>query len=148
MSRVLEGRNRATPSEMASYVDEFEKLEKEKLDRKMAYMAECAKISARQKDLCDDAKGGGLNGKVLRATVKQRALERKAQAIEESLEDDDAELLRDIREALGDYADLPLGQAAVNRDDERTAAVVGAVKASLTPAEQDDWDRAAPAGSA
>ena len=148
MSRVLEGRNRATPSEMASYVDEYEKMEKEKLDRKMAYMAECAKISARQKTLVDDAKGAGLNGKVLRATVKQRALERKAEAIFDDLEDDDAELLRDIREALGDYADLPLGAAAVNRDDERTAAVVGAVKSSLTPKEQEEWDKAAPAGSA
>lgn len=148
MSRVLEGRNRATPSEMASYVDEFEKLEKEKLDRKMAYMAECAKISARQKDLCDDAKGAGLNGKVLRATVKQRALERKAAAIVEALEDDDADLVRDIREALGDFADLPLGAAAVDRDDERTAAIVNAVKADLKPGEMDDWDRAAPAGSA
>lgn len=148
MARVLEGRNRATPSEMASYVDEYEKMEKEKLDRKMAYMAECAKISGRQKSLVDDAKGAGLNGKVLRATVKQRALERKAEAVFDDLEDDDAELLRDIREALGDYADLPLGAAAVASDDERTSAVVKAVKGSLTPSEQSDWDSAAPAGSA
>jgi uncharacterized protein (UPF0335 family) len=148
MVRVLEGRNRATPSEMASYVDEYEKMEKEKLDRKMAYMAECAKISGRQKALVDDAKGAGLNGKVLRATVKQRALERKAEAILEELEDDDAELLKDIREALGDYADLPLGKAAVASDDERTAAVVKAVKSDLSPKEQEDWDKAAPAGSA
>ena len=111
-------------------------------------MAECAKISGRQKSLVDDAKGAGLNGKVLRATVKQRALERKAEAVFDDLEDDDAELLRDIREALGDYADLPLGAAAVASDDERTSAVVKAVKGSLTPSEQSDWDSAAPAGSA
>jgi uncharacterized protein (UPF0335 family) len=148
MARVLEGRNRATPDEMASFVDAYEVMEREKLDRKMAYMAECAKIAGRQKDLVDDAKGQGLNGKVLRSVVKARALERKADAVYEELEDDDANLHKDIREAIGDYADLPLGAAAVASDDERTSAVVKAVKGSLTPSEQSDWDSAAPAGSA
>lgn len=148
MARVLEGRNRATPDEMASFVDEYEKMEREKLERKMAYMAECAKISGRQKELVDDAKGQGLSGKVLRSIVKARAYERKAAAIEEALEDDDGQLFVDIREALGDYADLPLGQAAVASDDERTKAVVNAVKADLSDKEQEAWDRAAPAGNA
>lgn len=149
MARVLDGgRNRASPDEMASFVDEYEKMEKEKLDRKMAYMAECAKIAGRQKDLVDDAKAQGLDGKVLRSVVKARAFERKADAVYEALEDDDAALHKDIREALGDYADLPLGAAAVASDDERTSAVVNAVKRDLKPSEQDDWDKAAPAGRA
>jgi uncharacterized protein (UPF0335 family) len=133
---------------MASFVDEYEKMEAEKLQRKMAYMAECAKIAGRQKDLIDDAKGQGLNGKVLRSIVKARSFERKAEEVFDTLEDDDANLFKDIREALGDYADLPLGQAAVANDDERTAAVVNAVKADLKPTEQDAWEKAAPAGSA
>lgn len=148
MARVLEGgRNRANPSEMASFVDEYEKLEREKLQEKMAYMERCAKISARMKDVLEDAKSQGLKGNVLKSVVKARAYERKAAAIEEALEDDDASDFKDIREALGDYADLPLGAAAVDRDDERTAAVVKAVKADLKPHEQDEWDRAAPVGS-
>lgn len=155
MTRILEGRNRANADEMASFVDKYEEFEREKLARKMAYMAECAKISGRQKDLVDDAKSQGLKGNVLKAIVKARAHERKAAAIEEALEDDDARDFQDIREALGDYADLPLGAAAVAREeddgddgDERTSAIVNAVKSDLSDSEKDDWDKAAPAGNA
>jgi hypothetical protein len=151
MARILEGRNRANPDEMASFVDKYEELEKEILREKMSYMERCRRIREQQKDLLDDAKDQGLPKNVVKAVVKARDLERKVESLLEEMEDDAAQLFKDIREALGDYADLPLGQAAVSReeqDDERTAAVVNAVKNDLTDKEQEDWDKAEPKGNA
>jgi uncharacterized protein (UPF0335 family) len=136
---------------MASFVDKSEELEKEALREKMTYMERCRRIREQQKDLLDDAKGQGLPKNVVKAVVKARDLERKIEALQEELEDDAAQIFKDIREALGDYADLPLGAAAVAREedgDERTAAVVNAVKNDLSDDEQSAWEKAAPAGSA
>lgn len=151
MARILEGRNRANADEMASFVDKFEELEKEKLREKMSYMERCRRITEQQKELLDDAKSQGLPKNVVKAVAKARELERKIEALVEDLEDDAHQIFKDIREALGDYADLPLGQAAVSReeeDDDRTSAVVNAVKSDLSDDEQDDWDKAAPSGTA
>lgn len=150
-ARILEGRNRANADEMASFVDKYEELEKEALREKMTYMERCRRIREQQKDLLDDAKGQGLPKNVVKAVVKARDLERKIEALQEELEDDAAQIFKDIRDALGDYADLPLGAAAVAREDEaddRTAAVVNAVKNDLSDDEQSAWEKAAPAGSA
>ncbi|WP_434712947.1 hypothetical protein NMA58_08175 [Rhizobium sp. YTUHZ045] len=152
MARVLEGRNRANPSEMASFVDKFEELEKEILREKMSYMERCRRIRKEQSDLLDDAKSQGLPKNVLKAVVKARDLERRAESIMEELEDDAQQVFKDIREALGDFADLPLGAAAVEReetsDDDRTAAIVGAVKSDMSEDEQTAWDAAAPKAEA
>lgn len=150
-SRILEGRNRANADEMASFVDKYEELETEKLREKMSYMERCRRITEQQRELLDDAKGQGLPKNVVKAVVKARDLERKIEALQEELEDDAAQIYKDIRDALGDYADLPLGAAAVAREDDadgRTAAVVSAVKNDLSDDEQQAWEKAAPVGSA
>ncbi len=151
MTRILEGRNRANADEMASFVDKMEELETEKLREKMAYMERCRRIQTQINELLDDAKGQGLPKNVLKAVVKARDLERKADAVMEALEDDAQQIFKDIREALGDFADLPLGAAAVEReevtDDERTAAIVGAVKDDMTDEEQKAWEKADPTAS-
>ncbi|MEH7904045.1 GapR family DNA-binding domain-containing protein [Rhizobium laguerreae] len=77
MARVLEGRNRANADEMASFVDKYEELEKEKLREKMTYMERCRRISEQQKELLDDAKSQGLPKNVMRGVVKLRDLQRK-----------------------------------------------------------------------
>ncbi len=152
MARVLEGRNRTNPDEMASFVDKFEELEKEKLREKMSYMERCRRIQTQINELLDDAKDQGLPKNVLKGVVKAREFERKADAVMEALEDDAQALFKDIRQALGDFADLPLGAAAVEReetsDDDRTAAIVGAVKDDMTEDEQAAWDKAAPKADA
>lgn len=150
MTRVLEGRNRANADEMASFVDKYEELEREKLREKMTYMERCRRISEQQKELLDDAKSQGLPKNVMKGIVKLRDLQNKIEAIADNFEDDQLQVFKDIREALGDFANLPLGAAAVEReevtDDDRTSAIVGAVKKDLTDKEQESWDEAAPAG--
>ncbi|WP_420408656.1 hypothetical protein [Hoeflea sp.] len=144
-ARILEGRNRANSDEMASYINRIEELDAELLREKMAYMERARRIQENKKAVLDEAKEDGLSKKAVRAVVKVRELERKAEAAREDLEDDDAATFDDIREALGDFADSPLGQAAVERD-ETTNSVIDAVKGDLSDEEQDEWDQAAPDG--
>lgn len=138
MARVLEGRNRATADEAASFVDEFDRLEQER-ERKLDELdAEFkakkrdvnAKINADQRSILTDAKKVGVKKGVIRALADpqkrrrkameqlERANERADDAIE-ALETEDQDFARDIRQALGeDFAGLPLGQAAVEREEK------------------------------
>jgi len=152
MARVLEGRNRATADEAASFVDEFDRLEQErerKLDEidaefKAKKREVNAKINADQKSLLTDAKKVGVKKGVIRALADPQKRRRKAQEDLEranekadeaitALEAEDQDFAKDIRKALGDdFAGLPLGQAAVEREeaepkqDPATAAIVDA----------------------
>ena len=113
---------------------------------KTAHLERCRKIRQEQKELLDDAKSQGVTKQVVRSVVKARALQSKIAALEENLEDDDRQLFKGIREVLGDFADSPLGVAAVEREeaqqDPTTAAVVDAVKVSMT---EEEWNAAGPA---
>lgn len=166
MSAIHERPNRASPSEAASFVEEFDRLEQVREEKLRLIEAELkAKKRAIQKEvnddqkvLLDDAKKQGVNKGIIRALSDAQKIRRKAEALIEKadgkldgLEDDDREFAVDIRTALGDdFASFGLGAAAVEKDetkndqDETTAAVVNAVKASMS---QDDWDAAAPSGA-
>jgi hypothetical protein len=118
MTRILEGKNRATPSEAASFVDQFEELEAEIASERGTFMAKCKAIRERQKDLLEDAKSQGVGKGLVKSIAKARELEAKAKAIRDEMEDDDRAFFIDIRKALGDdYSALPLGAAAVARED-------------------------------
>lgn len=142
--RILEGRNRATPSEAGSFVDQYEEFEKQIAALSIEHMNKVRKVREQQGELLDDAKSKGVPKKVVKAIAKARELESKAKALIDDLEDDDQSFAVDIRKALGDFADLPLGSAAVEKED-RTAGIVDAVKASMT---EDEWARHAPGGTA
>ncbi|MBC6714740.1 DUF2312 domain-containing protein [Aurantimonas sp. DM33-3] len=126
-------KNRADQGEMRDIVERIEKLNGEKESERGTYMQRCAKINERIDQVLEEAKDKGLPKKVVKAVLKARDLERRADAQFDALEADDAELFHDIREALGDFADSPLGAAAVQREesgqDETTAAIVGAIEA-------------------
>lgn len=132
MARILEGRNRANADEAASFVDKFEELEKEIREEKAASAGRIAGIKKRQSALLDDAKSQGVEKKIVRAAVKLRALQRQLDTAVEDLEADDKAFVIDIRKALGDFADTPLGAAAAaaedSEQDETTAAIVSAVQ--------------------
>lgn len=144
MAGKLEGRNRASADEAASFIDKFEELEKQVDSLRGEFMAKVKKVREAQSELLDDAKSQGVAKKVVKTVVEARRLEAKAKEKMEDLEDDDRVMAVDIRKALGDYADLPLGAAAVDREDRTTSAIVGAVRKSMT---DDEWDKAAPAAA-
>lgn len=160
MARVLEGRNRATADEAASFVDEFDRLEQErerKLDEldaefKAKKREVNSKINGEQKSILTDAKKVGVKKGVIRALADPQKRRRKAQedlerAIEkadeaiEALEAEDQDFAKDIRKALGDdFASLPLGAAAVEREEARPEAGVDPVAAAAGKA----WEDAEP----
>jgi uncharacterized protein (UPF0335 family) len=153
MAKIIEGRNGASDEALKDYIAKYEAMEAEKLSSKMSHASVCAKISARQKDLLDEAKSAGVNKKSFKAVIKVRDLERKVDAAREELEDDEMETFDDIMEVLGDFGDLPLGQAAASKgkkakagddddgQDATTSAIVDAVKADMADSE---WEKAAP----
>lgn len=165
-TRVHERPNRASAKEAASFVEEFDRLEQvreEKLrqldaDFKAKKRAIQKEVNTDQKVLLEDAKKQGVNKGIIRALSDAQKIKRKAEVLIEKadgkldgLEDDDRDFAVDIRSALGDdFASFGLGAAAVEKEDakgaqdETTAAVVNAVKNSMS---QDDWDNAAPAGA-
>lgn len=130
MAEKLDGRNRATADEAASFVDEHERLETEIAREKAEFMNRCKKYRDEQKENLDDAKSQGVAKGLVKDLVKTRALEAKVKAIRDGLDDDQAAFFVDIRKALGDFADTGLGAAAVERNEEQdptTAAIVQAV---------------------
>lgn len=141
MARILEGRNTPTPQEAASFVDKYEELEAKIDALKIEHMNRCRSVREEMKELLDEAKGLGLAKGTVKAIVKARSLEAKAKEAIADLEDDEKEYAVSIRKALGDFADLPLGAAAVEREegDETTSAVVNAVRGSMT---DEEWQRA------
>lgn len=142
MARILEGSNRPTPDEAASFLARFEELEAAVEAEKSKFMLACKAIRAEQKDLLDDAKSQGIAKGVIKAIHKARTFEAKAKAAIEDLDEaDDRDYALDIRKALGDFADLPLGAAAVatGKPDDVTPAVVKAVRDDMSDAE---WAKA------
>lgn len=78
------------------------------------YMARCKSVRELITQSYDRAKDAGIPKRELRAVIKTRELERKIESLREELEDG-AETFDAIRVALGDLADLPLGDAALKR---------------------------------
>jgi uncharacterized protein (UPF0335 family) len=90
--------------------DEFEKLESEK----GTYMAAAKAIRARIKDVYQTANSMGIDKTALKAVINRRVLERKIAMGRDDLEADSRDKYDLIRDALGDFASTPLGEAATD----------------------------------
>lgn len=161
--KVHERQNSATPSEAASFVEEYDRIEQSREVKLAELDAEFKKkkrdinkaVNADQKAILEDAKKVGVKKNIIRAIAQghkgkrlaHEAFERKVERADEllsQLEDDDRSQAVSIIDALGsDFASFGLGAAAVSRDEEEdtTSAVVNAVKGSMS---QDEWDKAKP----
>lgn len=91
------------------------------------YMNRCKTPRQAQKDIAERARTGGIPVRAYKLELKRRHYEKQAMALREKAEPDDQELLDQIRrilkEKLGPYVDLPLGQAAMSDADRRARAV-------------------------
>lgn len=166
---ILQGSNRALPNEAASFVDQFEELEKKVLSITSEMMTKVKKVREEQKELLDDAKSKGWAKGVIKDTVKIRKKFREIEELMRAQEDDAKDDVDKLLKALGGLSDLPLGVAAVQavetpkakaekQDQARTAAVVSAVKDSMTDEEiekntkpaamtDEEWEAANPRGA-
>jgi uncharacterized protein (UPF0335 family) len=109
------GHNQITAQSAKQYVDRIERLYDDLASEKGEYMRKAKTIREDIALVLDDAKTAGIPKKELKAVIKTRDLERRAQAIRDDLEADSQETFDQIRVALGDLADTPLGEAALDR---------------------------------
>jgi len=86
------------------------------------YMQDCRQIREAIARTLVEAKDAGIPKREFKLVIRTRALENKLDAITNELEPDERESYDAIRTALGDYADLPLGQAALDKASNRPAA--------------------------
>lgn len=102
------------PNLVIEFVGRIENLHADLEKEKSAYMLACKALHQDIKGVLEEAQSKGLPKKPLKAIVKQRALEKKVAACRDDLDDTDHLSAFDImKAALGDLADLPLGQAAM-----------------------------------
>jgi len=101
-------------SQVKSFVERIESLHADIATEMAEALNRCKAIHGDIKLVYDEAKDtAGIPKKALKRVVKARSLERKAAEVREELEGDDQHSFDQIRLALGDLADLPLGQAAL-----------------------------------
>ncbi|WP_378952182.1 hypothetical protein [Mesorhizobium sp. ANAO-SY3R2] len=152
--QVHERQNSATPSEAASYVEECDRLEQERerlLDElDAAFKKKKRELNKRINDevasQLEDAKKVGVKKAIIRAIVNGQKGKRKAQELLASkieradelldaLEADDRQQATSILDALGeDFAGLPLGAAAVAREEKPADDVTQGIVAAATAA--------------
>lgn len=109
--------NNFVPSEkIIDFVNRIEFVGEEMDSAKGTYMQECKERREDIRSIIKEAKDAGIPAQSLKAVIKARELERKAKAARDDLGDLDHQEKYDlIRHALGDFADLPLGKAALGR---------------------------------
>jgi hypothetical protein len=128
------------------FVGEIEKQYRDLASEKALYMKRCQPFHAAVRDLFDAAKDAGLARQALKLNLEERKLERKLAKMAENLDDDDRDLAEYMREKLADFANLPLGAAAVDEarqikaaeDAERGAGNGKAKRRKAKAAELDD----------
>lgn len=110
------GHNGFDPSTVNSFVARIENRHDELLKERSTYMLACKGIRGEIAEILDEAKDKGIPKRALKSVIKARELEVKAARVREELEAEDQESHDLIRQALGDLADLPLGQAVLHPD--------------------------------
>lgn len=133
-----EGLNTIDPTVAQRWIGDIERRYVDLLSERGLYMARCKDIRDDIADYIERAVAAGLNRQALKKKLKIRELDRKIQSIEADAELEVKEQLELLTEALGDFANLPLGEAAVNapaRRAAKNAAAPGTIKAGMTLAE-------------
>jgi uncharacterized protein (UPF0335 family) len=81
----------------------------------------CAPHREDIKQIKKDANEAGFSAKELNALVRKERLERKIAAIPDEFDDEQKERYEDMLHALGELAELPLGQAAAEKHPDHQA---------------------------
>ena len=112
--------NENTPDDVdiKSAVENIEARYAELATERGAYMLRCRRIREAMAANYDEAGNHGINKKLLKKIIRERELERKIDALAADLEPDERSELAMLVEKLGDFGDLPLGRAAIDRKAE------------------------------
>lgn len=132
------GHNGFDPAVLNSLAERIENVEAEGESDKGAYMQRCKARNEDIADIVEEGKARGIPPKPFKKALRARKLNKKIEDLRADLDDMvDRESYDQIRHALGDLADLPLGEAAMkdktpnSRADEtadRVASNITALK--------------------
>lgn len=109
------GHNGFDPEKAQSFVSRVENLNQDMETLKAEHMAKCKAVREDIKDVLEEAKGEGIPKGALKAVIKVRELERKAERARDDLDSDVQGDFDNLRLALGDLAETELGQAAMDK---------------------------------
>lgn len=87
------------------------------------FMRKAKSLREDVRSVFDEATNAGIPRRELRTAIKARALGYKIEKLREDMDEDRRETYDQIRQALGDLADTPLGQAAATRTANTRAAL-------------------------
>ncbi len=121
-----ENANTPDPTDVQAAVANIEKCHSDLLSERGVYMQKCKRIRDSMAVDYEHASDKGISKKLLKTIIKERELERKIAGLTDELEFDEQAEREMLIEKLGDFANLPLGQAAVARAGGNSAAQVGA----------------------
>jgi hypothetical protein len=76
-------------------------------------MSKCKRIRETMAGDYESAAEKGISTKLLKKIIKERGLERKIMALTDSLEPDEQSEINMLKEKLGEFANTPLGKAAM-----------------------------------
>jgi uncharacterized protein (UPF0335 family) len=107
---------------LLDFTHRVENLYDELASEKGEYMNRARQIRESIARVLVEAKDAGIPKKEFKTVIKARQLENKLERIRDELEPDEVETFDQIRLALGDYADTPLGAAALAQAGDRPAA--------------------------
>ncbi len=107
------GSNAIDPTTAQRFVGELDRCDEELLKLRGEYMQRCKTVRERKADWMEQAEAAGIPRAGLKIELKRRDLLRKIKTFEADAGEEVVETADMIREALGDFAALPLGGAAV-----------------------------------
>jgi hypothetical protein len=118
------GHNGGIPDDevVRDHVHRVENLIDELASEKGRYMQAARSIRDGIKRVIVEAKDAGIPRREFKAVIKARSLEHRLAEVRDELEPDEVQTFDQIRHALGDLADLPLGRAALDKAPDRPAA--------------------------
>jgi hypothetical protein len=109
--------NEPSSEHVQEAVQAIEALDADLLREKMSYMKRCKDIRKVKADEYESASNRGISRKLLKKKIKERDLHRKIDSNVADLEEDERSEYQMLTEKLGEFADTPLGAAALARAD-------------------------------
>jgi hypothetical protein len=105
--------NEPTAEHVQEAVAAIEEVDADLLKARMAYMTQCKGLRNKKADEYDSASNRGISKKLLKTKIKERELKAKAAKLTKDLQEDERSEYQMLSEKLGEFADTPLGQAAM-----------------------------------
>ena len=106
---------------LLDFTHRVENLYDELASEKGEYMNRARQIRESIARVLVEAKDAGIPKKEFKTVIKARQLENRLEHLRDDLEPDEVETFDQIRHALGDLSDLPLGRSVLDKAGDRPA---------------------------